>query len=328
MHRIHKETKSVCRKCNKYHDKIQTTRTVLPSPDPNLQRFKNDGASLERALLKIAVQESLETHQQMRGSTDASKYAQYGSRIPGVVPVTLPVTSDVMMDIDTGDTDRINTKINYTDYTDYADYADRVDDARNVNHNNQTVRINTRRDNSDLDSECMIDSNTMNRVNIVVGRGSIYLKGNKNLPINPTIFVPYVIYVDSNEKSEPDIPLLFENIDFAKIGFSNDITDIRIYFDWSSFYCTAISNMTKILDRIKTQINRPVKVYIPLYPEDKGVPGDVVRHVISNKPWNLHLNLMLVYGEYPLFDWNDSRIAELRECVNESIYLMISTYEE
>ena len=120
--------------------------------------------------------------------------------------------------------------------------------------------------------------------------------------------------------------MLLEDVDFTQIGFSDQITDIRIYFDWSTFYCSALPNLVDVLIRIKQKIGRSVIVYAPLYPDDKTMPGDVKRYLVDNAPDIVQL--MMVYGSYPLFDWNDqSRINDLETHVNSDMYLMISTYE-
>ena len=125
---------------------------------------------------------------------------------------------------------------------------------------------------------------------------------------------------------------LLEVADFTKIGFTDVITDIRIYFDWSTFYCSALPNLVRMLKHFKNELNRSIKVYAPLYPDDRSLPNDVKKYLIdipnSNPNLNFNLNVMLVYGPYPLFDWNNqSKLVEIKECINQNIYLMITTYE-
>jgi hypothetical protein len=178
---------------------------------------------------------------------------------------------------------------------------------------------------SDLD----LDITYHSRINIVVGRGRKSLQGGKNFPLNPVMEVgSYIMYVDQGEAADPDVIMKIEDLDFNDLGLDETIDDIRIYFDWSSFYCTAMPNITNIMNRIKKGIHRSVKVYVPLYAEDKTLPGDVKRLVLGSPDNTGDIRLMLVYGAYPLFDWHEaSRLDDLKQSVNPEMYLMISNHD-
>lgn len=174
-----------------------------------------------------------------------------------------------------------------------------------------------------------------NRLNIIVGRGRTDQKGNKNLPLNigpeSGIDPNYIMYVDPDIKLDADIQIVIEEIDFIKLEFADHITDIRIYFDWSTFYCTAIHNIIDIIQVLHEVLEKDVTVYVPLYPEDKTIPSDVKRLIIDNKLrknkiMSSKIKVMIVHDEYPLFDWNNTqRKQDLIQSVNNDIYLMIKT---
>jgi hypothetical protein len=347
----------VCRKCGNHHDRIkidnQRYRHINCGISENLTHLKNntkdntkDNTELEKALINIAVQESLEIHQmdnvntniinpnninpldkkleQLPNNEYEKKYAHYANDIihkKSVIKskkIRFPQRSNKYTYNHYSDLVKINTR----------DESDKLNIIPDINESdcnesdcNESDFIS---DEIPIDIKC----ETNDRVNIIVGRGRNEVQGYRNLPLNNIFNNSNILYIDSNEYSDPDILGLLEDIDFTQIGFTDIITDIRIYFDWSTFYCTALPNLIKILNHFKNELNRSIKVYVPLYPDDKSLPSDVKKYLIDD---NLHLNMkvMLVYGLYPLFEWdNQSRIKDMKDSINQNIYLMISTYDE
>jgi len=172
-----------------------------------------------------------------------------------------------------------------------------------------------------------------NRLNIVVGRGRVDPKGYRNLPLNisktrPDALDPdYVMYVDPDQRVDADLQTTIEDVDFVSLDLADRLTDIRIYFDWSSFYCTAMHSIMDVLRVLSRVLGRSAKVYVPLYPDDKGVPADVAR-ILADKAVKLKMpdmSISIVQGAYPLFDWqNSQRSQDLLNSVNRNIYLLIS----
>ena len=72
-----------------------------------------------------------------------------------------------------------------------------------------------------------------------------------------------------------------------------------------------------------------MKVYVPLLPEDTNIPKDIKSKIMDN-PFskNDNITLALVYGKYPMFDWNnEARIQDMMELINTEFYLMITNHE-
>ena len=170
---------------------------------------------------------------------------------------------------------------------------------------------------------------TPSRLNIVVGRGRRDIEGGMNFPLNPAIEVcPYLMYVDQNEGPDPDVQTKIEDLKLEEIGLSPEITDLRVYFDWSSFYCTAMQGIVRFMNRVKSTMGLPITIYVPLYTDDKSLPGDVKRNIVDSPENRGDTRVMIVYGAYPMFDWHDlARISEIRQHVNPEMFIMITNHD-
>lgn len=251
-----------------------------------------------------------------------------------------------------------------TDKTDQISIADEQSSDSYVKIGTRSEDVDAGTDKTDTDSEIMIDEirrqnrsadglqdisidkssgnvtqhqthvrSYTNRLNIVVGRGRVDPRGYRNLPLNIGKIIPdaldpdYVMYVDPDPRVDADLQTTIEDVDFVALDLADRLTDIRIYFDWSTFYCTAMHRITDVLHTLSRVLGRSVKVYAPLYPDDKGVPADVAR-ILADKAVKLKMpdmSIRIVQGAYPLFDWqNEERSQDLLNSVNRNIYLLIS----
>jgi hypothetical protein len=395
-----KSGESVCRKCGRYHDKVQRGRASRKYINPRAKN-SNEREELENALVDIAKQKSLEIYRKkdvvsqrdqtsdMDTDWDSSEhskstvnYEAYGSRLLS--------NSKPKVRLDRQNNDgRVNT---LSEYQNKRENRNKREDRNRHRNISSAVKITTRKfgdhesidnvyqpiqinelgnaddvsdwdkvqindqlqnyepddidqvtDMTDIETESCDVTNTNSfefdenqnqngmswdsRVNIIVGRGRKEVEGNMNLPLNPIFDFSYVMYVDESPFSDPDVQMKIEDIDFSQFGFGDNVTDIRIYFDWSSFYCTAMHNIAQLITRFKYEVGKSVKVYVPLYVEDKSLPGDVKRCVIDSPLYDANVRLSMVYGKYPLFNWMDqNRNDKLKEAVNEEMYILINNY--
>jgi hypothetical protein len=390
---------SICRKCGVFHDRVRLSRGRNRFPQRNRPIYNGSSRArerekkeLEEALVDIAVQESLETHEEemsrspqkiMRKSipkTEFVDYERYGSQIgtqySDISSNVEPEPEPELEPEPSIDYQSMNSGFRRPRHFDpYVPNNDGTIDSRNTGKKRyeETVKIATRRfDDYDTDQSLDINSKDVNskdvsrddstlerinnsfiemsdrnrdissqdeeneeeyedsfRLNVVVGRGRRDLKGGLNFPLNPAIEVcPYLLYVDQNEEPDPDIWTKIEDLRIEEIGLSPDITSVRVYFDWSSFYCTAMQEIVRFMNRVRSVTGMSVTVYAPLYADDKSLPGDVKRCVVDSQENKGDIRLMLVCGTYPLFDWHDmGRITELRKNVNSEMFIMITNHD-
>ena len=135
-----------------------------------------------------------------------------------------------------------------------------------------------------------------NHIDFIIGRGRAYPFKNLNIPLNKSFETRNVVYIDCLKENEPDIESLIEEVDFS-IYLSTDDIKIRLIFDWSSFYCSAMDNLPKIAQ----SINVPFETLVPLTSEEDKIPYEVTKFFDKH---NDIFTYQLIDGQYPLFDWN------------------------
>ena len=120
----------------------------------------------------------------------------------------------------------------------------------------------------------------------IVGRGRRNVKGNKNIPINKNLLEKNVIFIDLNEDSYPDYCA-----DFIDIKYNKKIKKIFL-FDWSTFYCSCIKNINKLLQKTEN-----FTIYVPLDKSEITISDEI----LDNK----NFTSKIIKGNYPLFDWKN-----------------------
>ncbi|VBB18928.1 hypothetical protein YASMINEVIRUS_1460 [Yasminevirus sp. GU-2018] len=134
----------------------------------------------------------------------------------------------------------------------------------------------------------------------IIGRGKTYPPGYMNLPLNPALAKRNIIYIDPNPVMNADIQKYLHEVDFSHYGICDEQDpsreiDVRFIFDWSSFYCGALSSLTNIV----LGIGRKCQILVPLDPSEREVPGDILRELNNDL-----FTISTVEGRYPLFDWS------------------------
>lgn len=382
--------RSICRKCGKFHDRVRrqrTTKSDYITPHAGDQRRLNpvykgrsrarerEERDLERALVDIAVQESLEAHNGVNDlverKTDYVDYEKYGnpsfntSRSRQVDQDTRIVNnhkmkySDIVSDSSSNSMRRrfdmsgaessaksspepmvkITTR-RFEEPGVGTDLSEEKETLDSFDRQTRDGNSKTNNDISDNDTDLNILSinngnieeesrSCLSRLSIIVGRGRKPIDGNKNYPLNPALgFDSYVMFIDQLESPDPDIITKIEDLKLEELGISPEVNDIRVYFDWSTFYCTAMQNIVKFMTRTKKVIDIPLQVYAPLYADDQSIPGDVKRNVMESPSNKGDTHLMMVYGSYPLFDWQDRySLEDLKQNVNPEKYIMITNHD-
>ena len=138
----------------------------------------------------------------------------------------------------------------------------------------------------------------------IVGRGRSYPKGYINFPLNPFFIHRNVVYIDPNPDMNADVLKYLDDVDFSNYGIcdSHDPDckiDVRIIFDWSSFYCGALSNLTNTI----TKIGRRCQILVPLNAPESLIPSEIIRELDNNI-----FTISIVEGAYPLFDWSKEKL--------------------
>ena len=159
------------------------------------------------------------------------------------------------------------------------------------NHNNDNY------DHNEHEHEHVIE---YKHCDFIVGRGRTELVTHMNLPLNPAFMTRNVIFIDADPNVNPDICQYIENVDFNPFGICNnqdpdEHIEIRIIFDWASFYCGAMQNLTDIV----AKIGRKCQILVPLDKTENTIPLDVQR-ALNNNVFKISIN----EGYYPLFDWS------------------------
>lgn len=160
---------------------------------------------------------------------------------------------------------------------------------------------------------------------VVVGRGRTPYRAHLNIPLNPLFNNRNVVYIDASPEVNPDICDQLINVDFTKFGITREQDpeckkSVRIFFDFSSFFCGGIQSIHKIAQ----QLRRPFEIYTPLSPNENIVPSDIKQIM-----WQPVYDFILEDGQYPLFDWGTGfvesygRQNHIAEYVNPNKYIKI-----
>jgi hypothetical protein len=183
----------------------------------------------------------------------------------------------------------------------------------------------------------------------IVGRGRVEPRDYMNLPLNTTFASRNVVFIDPNQSMHADVKQSIQDVDFKQFGISRDqdiyeTIDVRIIFDWSSFYCGAL----QFLPNIVKKIGRRCQILVPLNKDENYIPDDIKQTLLDpftkDDKFNHHCNIFtiqLVDGRYPLFDWDkiSQKTLEnirsfipsansLADVVNPNKYIVISAFDE
>lgn len=175
----------------------------------------------------------------------------------------------------------------------------------------------------------------------IVGRGRVEPQENVNFPLNLTLASRNIVFIDPNPSVQADVKQLIQDVDFKHFGILRDqdvyeTIDVRIIFDWSSFYCGALQCLPNIIKKI----GRRCKILVPLNKDENLIPNDIKQ--ILNPPDESKLfTITLADGRYPLFDWdrispNTLRVIRkfapsansLADVVNPNKYVVISAFDD
>ena len=287
---------------------------INPAPKRQKPSLPNDNAGIFDVPVRIVTRSlDLDIHED-----DMDDVTEMNEVIDEVINEVININEDVTDNITENITETISEMDHsMTDEIDLPNHREYQDDQDFV---------------TDIDSEnSMIMETDFTKLTLIVGRGRLDVQGNLNLPLNGGIARDsYILFVDSTDVSDPDIQSNIEELDFTTLGISSEITSIKLYFDWSSFYCTAMQNIVAMMNKISRTMRRAVTICAPLYPGDKTIPDDVKRNILESPLNDGDIKLMLVYDAYPLFDWeieNEKIRENFRANVNPDSYLMITNLD-
>lgn len=269
--------------CEKRNDKA--TEDVIKD---DARSQKADDKELEKALLNIALQESLEDADNQKANEGDT------TETVGTVKTEIPKSIDP------------------------EDVQDLLKDTDEI------VRIDTRRPKeivNTADRETVIQEtaeiHTTEVMNtFIVGRGRDDPEGNLNLALNQNV-ANRAMYIDYDDKLDPDIVGYVENVRFADF-VEEQVIDI--FFDWSAFYCSALPNIDRIAQNV---LGHDANINVPLYTDERSLPGDITRYLDeANKKLGQGEKIvaMVVYSKYPLFDWSDEEVPKY---INSRCYVRI-----
>lgn len=171
-------------------------------------------------------------------------------------------------------------------------------------------------------------------IDFVIGRGKKYPTRCLNIPINNFFDNRNIIYIDPIPEMGADINSFLHDVDFSSFGICYDqdpecLITIRFIFDWSSFYCGALQNLSSTIKKI----GRKCQIFVPLSTDEKDIPQDVKNEISKTDIFKIDL----VDGQYPLFDWSKtirssnslfSREINISEYVNPNKYMIINAYSK
>lgn len=262
-----------------------------------MQSQKTDDKELEKALLNIALQESLEdADNQKANEGDTTEAVEMVETVETEIPKSIGPEDIQDSFKDTDEIVRIDTRRP----KEIVNAADR-ETANRKTVIQETAEIRT--------TEVM---NTF-----IVGRGRDDPEGNLNLTLNQNV-ANRAMYIDYDDELDPDIVGYVENVRFA--DFVEERV-IDIFFDWSAFYCSALPNIDRIAQNVS---GHDTNINVPLYTDERSLPGDINRHLDeANKKLGGQgekIVAMVVYSKYPLFDWNDKKVPKY---VNSRYYVRI-----
>jgi hypothetical protein len=156
----------------------------------------------------------------------------------------------------------------------------------------------------------------------VIGRGRNEPKGYMNFPLNPQLIDRNITYIDPNSDMDADIKMLLDDVDFTKYGIDkhndpDELIDIKFIFDWSSFYCGALSCLPKVIKNL----GRKCSIYVPLS-KDEHLVTDECKRILKEPIFTL----LTAEGSYPLFDWTIDKTFNMSKYINKDRYILIQTY--
>lgn len=170
----------------------------------------------------------------------------------------------------------------------------------------------------------------------IIGRGKNAPRSYMNFPLNPKLRKRNLIYIDPNPSMDSDIKQMLHDVDFSFFGICKEQDpmeeiNVRFFFDWSTFYCTAVQSLTNVI----LGIGRKCQIFVPLNNDEKTIPSDVKRELCSDI-----FTLTIVEGTYPLFDWNATNqtsesenlphtfTTSMRSVMNPDRYMRIDAYSD
>ena len=158
-------------------------------------------------------------------------------------------------------------------------------------------------------------------IDFIIGRGKNNPHGYRNIPIDPCLMKRNVIFIDPNPAMDSDIKEWLHKIDFSQFGICitddpEQIINVRFIFDWSSFYCSAVSNMANVIRTIKHRC----QILVPLDQNENTMP-----HIIKVTYNDPIFKPEIIEGLYPLFDWNRDDKQTIN-VINPSRYIRINAY--
>ncbi|AYV77572.1 MAG: hypothetical protein Dasosvirus8_6 [Dasosvirus sp.] len=153
-------------------------------------------------------------------------------------------------------------------------------------------------------------------IDFIVGRGRLAPQGYLNIPLSDYMKTRNIVFVDPALEHDADIQKLIENVNFSNYRIThledpNEMIDVNIIFDWSTFYCTALQSMKAIADKI----GRRFKVYVPLAPDEKKIPSIIKEHLSNPK-----FIVTIVEAQYPMFKIDQE---EYKNIMNMEQYMLI-----
>lgn len=157
----------------------------------------------------------------------------------------------------------------------------------------------------------------------IVGRGKKQPIGYMNYPLNPIFYTRNIIYIDPNTETGADINQYLNDVDFSIFNICkeqdpNEHIQIRIIFDWSSFYCGALQNLVHTM----IKIGRRCQILVPLNKDENIVPRDVY-NTLNNKLFTV----ATVEGKYILFDWSKDNLYKMSNYINNERYIKIDVFD-
>lgn len=178
--------------------------------------------------------------------------------------------------------------------------------------NKPALRVTSSTDVDTVDTHAI--SKTKNHIDFIVGRGRHLPVGCLNIPLNKSFNTRNIVYIDQDPFMCADIRLPLHEVDFESFGICNNMNnlndvkdndsemsliDVRIIFDWSSFYCGALKHMHTVVKKIGCNF----QILVPMYPNENTIPKDIFRELADSRKYDIKI----VNGEYPLFDWSVSK---------------------
>lgn len=335
---------------NFQHNQIRHEDRIKNEEEKMLQQAINESLkeslneSLKESLIDYDIQQSLQSsklpvknpHYSTKGSPGAISNYQAEDSLGTISDNSFysdpHESEDVVIksistkDISCNDTDPINEYVRFLINSSLSsDQNKKIDNSEEM-HKLMDVDTIT-----NLDSDLTFSSNEHEHYDFIIGRGRNEPTNYMNLPINPMFLSRNVVFIDCNPDTHADIQQRIEDVDFSYFGICKDqdpleLISVNIIFDWSSFYCGAMQNLTRII----TNIGRRCRIFIPLDRPNNTIPKDIMQ-VLNNDVFTI----TLTDGIYPLFDWTKEgdnclginlltgKQKNISELVNPDKYILI-----